>query len=198
MDYRNYFSNKMLYRMLFMVIVHKQKMAVVLCAALLVSSVSFPMDVQEDVIVVSEHVQEQSNEPSVAWYKDESNQKIATGVIITAAVVYAIAVRMGKVSSPFAMCSAIANCWARKKNAQHNQSETDKKHGAGSHNNGKHKETVTEPVKPAHETTTHHKVEKAEDENTLAAVGKQWFVTKFLIEKVKCFESRREGFDPVA
>jgi hypothetical protein len=172
--------------MLSMMTVHKKKIAVVLCAALLMTSASFPILAQDDACIVSEQLPEQSDESSVAWYKNESNQKIATGVVLAAVVAYVVAVRMGKVASPFAVCSAVANCWAKKNNAKNNLSETDK-----TLNNQENK--GTEPVKP-------QVVEKSEQENTLAAVGKQWFAdaTNFLIEKAKCFESRREGFDPVA
>lgn len=56
----------------------------------------------------------------VVWYKNKSNQCIATGVIITAAIAYAIAVRMGKVPSPMTLLAGFAGLFSATAKAKSN------------------------------------------------------------------------------
>ncbi len=69
-----------------------------LLLAAIIAVPAYAMDNQSEAAVQQE---------SVVWYKKESTQKIASAVIIAAVVAYAIAVRMGKISSPFALCAAL-------------------------------------------------------------------------------------------
>ncbi len=78
-------------------------------AVLLAAAVAFSgcaAENQADNAVVAEEIETVVSQEPVVWYKKRSNQ-IAAGVIAAAVVTYAVAVRMGKMSSPYALFAAL-------------------------------------------------------------------------------------------
>jgi hypothetical protein len=132
-------------------------------------------------------IEQASTSPeSVVWYKKESTQKIASGLVIAAVVGYVIAVRMNKVSSPFALvtalfCSQVAKGSVAEKSVnetKENKNTEDKPSvKPQDHHNKQTPSEPAHPKQPEHKQPEHVKTEttsfKTEEHHTHSKIDKQ-------------------------
>jgi hypothetical protein len=163
--------------------ISKQYSAALFAVMVAFAPAIYAMDSQAEVVIE----QESTSPESVAWYKKESTQKIASGLVVAAVVGYAIAVRMNKVSSPFALVSALFCSQVVKSNvtdkavneSQENKKIEDKSHEVKSedHHSKQTPSEPTHPKQPEHKQPEQVETEtpsfKTEEHHTHSKIDKQ-------------------------